>query len=168
MESAKGRSRQFCRQAIDFFVAGDGTAGFNGFGKSNRREQVSMSWAGLSPLSCSLISSSRHGRKNRRTDNRGQRRFVSSPEQLEARWALSGDPIVTVDTNYGDFQIELFPAAAPQTVANFLSYVTSGAYTDSIFHRSEQPSALNPNDIGIIQSGGFTSASTTYTSVSQF
>jgi cyclophilin family peptidyl-prolyl cis-trans isomerase len=75
---------------------------------------------------------------------------------------------VTVDTNFGNFQIELLPSAAPQTVANFLSYVSSGAYTNTIFHRSEQPSASNPNDIGIIQSGGFTSASATYTSVSQF
>ena len=89
-------------------------------------------------------------------------------EYLEARCYLAGDPIVTVNTNFGSFQIELLPSAAPQTVANFLSYVNSGAYTNTIFHRSEQPSAANPQDIGIVQAGGFTSTSTTYTSVSQF
>ncbi|HEV3340965.1 MAG TPA: SdrD B-like domain-containing protein [Pirellulales bacterium] len=89
-------------------------------------------------------------------------------ERLESRCYLAADPIVTVDTNFGNFQIELLPSAAPQSVTNFLSYVTSGAYTNTIFHRSEQPSASNPSDIGIIQTGGFTSASPTYASVSQF
>ncbi|HWB13911.1 MAG TPA: SdrD B-like domain-containing protein [Pirellulales bacterium] len=73
---------------------------------------------------------------------------------------LTSDPIVTVDTNLGNFQIELRPDAAPNTVANFLSYVESGAYTDSIFHRSV-PGFVE-------QAGGFTSASTTFTSTSQF
>lgn len=89
-------------------------------------------------------------------------------EPLEKRLALSGDPIVTVDTNFGNFQIELLPSAAPQTVANFLNYVESGAYTDTIFHRSVQPTASNPGNIGIIQAGGFTSSSATFSNVSQF
>ncbi|HUY90417.1 MAG TPA: SdrD B-like domain-containing protein [Pirellulales bacterium] len=67
---------------------------------------------------------------------------------------------MTVDTNYGNFQIELLPSAAPQSVANFLSYIESGAFTDTIFHRSV------PNFI--VQTGGFTSSTTTYTSTSQF
>ncbi|HWB13084.1 MAG TPA: SdrD B-like domain-containing protein [Pirellulales bacterium] len=98
----------------------------------------------------------------------GRRGRPLGVEWLEHRSLLTSNPIVTVDTNLGNFQIELRPDVAPQTVANFLSYVTSGAYTDTIFHRSEQPSASIPNDIGIIQTGGFTSASTAYTSVSQF
>ena len=73
---------------------------------------------------------------------------------------LSSDPIVTVDTNYGTFQIQLLPSAAPQTVANFLSYVDSGAYTDTIFHRSV-PGFVE-------QAGGFTSTSDTFSSTSQF
>lgn len=81
-------------------------------------------------------------------------------ERLEERRLLTVDPIVTVDTNYGNFQIELFPNAAPQTVANFLSYVESGAYTNSIFHRTV------PNFV--VQTGGYTSPSETFTSTSQF
>lgn len=81
-------------------------------------------------------------------------------ERLESRWLLSSDPIVTVDTNFGNFQIELRPDAAPNTVANFLNYVENGAYTNSIFHRSV-PGFVE-------QAGGFTSASTTFTSTSQF
>jgi cyclophilin family peptidyl-prolyl cis-trans isomerase len=98
----------------------------------------------------------------------GRRSFVRLGEPLEARCYLSGDPIVQVNTNFGNFQIELLPADAPQSVANFLSYVDSGAYTNTIFHRSEQPSASVPNDIGIVQTGGYTSASATFTNVSQF
>jgi cyclophilin family peptidyl-prolyl cis-trans isomerase len=81
-------------------------------------------------------------------------------EWLEQRSLLTSNPIVTVDTNFGNFQIALRPDAAPNTVANFLSYVESGAYTDSIFHRSV-PGFVE-------QAGGFTSASTTFTSTSQF
>ena len=43
-----------------------------------------------------------------------------------------------------DFQ--LLPAIAPLTVSNFASYVSSGAYTDSIIHRSE---------IFVLQGGGW-------------
>ena len=90
----------------------------------------------------------------------GARQRAFGAERLEARWYLSSDPIVTVATNYGNFQIELLPTAAPQSVTNFLNYVQSGAYTNTIFHRSV------PNFI--VQTGGFTSASATYTSTSQF
>jgi cyclophilin family peptidyl-prolyl cis-trans isomerase/uncharacterized protein (DUF2141 family) len=86
------------------------------------------------------------------------RRRLFASEQLEARWYLSADPIVTVNTNFGNFQIQLLPSAAPQSVANFLSYVDSGAYTNTIFHRSV-PGFVE-------QAGGFTSTSDTFTTTS--
>jgi len=45
------------------------------------------------------------------------------------------DPIVDVVTNLGTFTIELDPAKAPKSVANFLSYVDAGHYTGTLFHR---------------------------------
>ncbi len=45
------------------------------------------------------------------------------------------DTLVVVDTNLGSFEIALDAAAAPKTVANFLSYVDAGHYTGTIFHR---------------------------------
>jgi peptidyl-prolyl cis-trans isomerase A (cyclophilin A) len=48
----------------------------------------------------------------------------------------------------GRLVIELFPDVAPQTVANFLAYVDSGFYNDTIFHRIVQDY--------IIQGGGYT------------
>lgn len=43
--------------------------------------------------------------------------------------------LVKMETTKGDIVIELFPAKAPTTVANFLQYVNSGAYDGTIFHR---------------------------------
>ncbi|MDF3125285.1 peptidylprolyl isomerase [Rheinheimera sp. 1928-s] len=44
--------------------------------------------------------------------------------------------IVLVETNMGDFEINLFDQTTPKTVANFLSYVNDGSYNNAVFHRS--------------------------------
>ncbi len=58
---------------------------------------------------------------------------------------------VRIDTNFGPINMELFDRQAPQTVANFYSYLLSGAYNNVIFHRSA--------DAGgkpfVLQGGGF-------------
>ena len=43
--------------------------------------------------------------------------------------------MITIKTNKGDIKLELFEAEAPITVKNFLSYVRSGFYKNTIFHR---------------------------------
>lgn len=43
---------------------------------------------------------------------------------------------VRMQTSLGDIDIQLMDTAAPATVANFLNYVTSGAYANSFIHRS--------------------------------
>lgn len=57
------------------------------------------------------------------------------------------NPRVRIATSRGDIHLDLRPDQAPATVDNFLQYVTSGAYTDSIFHRSVPDF--------VIQTGGF-------------
>jgi cyclophilin family peptidyl-prolyl cis-trans isomerase len=52
-----------------------------------------------------------------------------------------GDPnlvnnIVRLNTSLGNVDVELEDTATPQTVANFLNYVNSGRYNNSIIHRS--------------------------------
>ena len=54
---------------------------------------------------------------------------------------------VMLKTNMGDIVLELYPEKAPKTVANFLQYVKSGHYKDTIFHRVI--------DNFMIQGGGF-------------
>ena len=56
--------------------------------------------------------------------------------------------VVQIQTNYGDIIIRLFPDEAPLTCENFLSYVNSGFYNNTLFHRII--------DGFLIQGGGFT------------
>jgi peptidyl-prolyl cis-trans isomerase A (cyclophilin A) len=49
--------------------------------------------------------------------------------------ALAASPRVKFVTTDGDFVVELYPDAAPKTVANFLQYVKDGHYNGTIFHR---------------------------------
>ena len=54
---------------------------------------------------------------------------------------------VILTTNYGNIKIELDAEKAPKTTENFLSYVRSGHYNGTIFHRVI--------DGFMIQGGGF-------------
>ncbi len=67
---------------------------------------------------------------------------------------------VRMQTSLGAIDIQLMDASAPETVANFLNYVRSGAYVDSFIHRS-MPGF-------IVQGGGYrwSSASNRYSTVS--
>lgn len=56
--------------------------------------------------------------------------------------------VVSMQTTLGEIEIELFDAAAPLTVANFMNYINSGAYNNSFIHRSVPGF--------IIQGGGYT------------
>ncbi len=44
-------------------------------------------------------------------------------------------PKVKIETSMGDIIVELNTQKAPETVHNFLYYVKSGFYTDTVFHR---------------------------------
>lgn len=62
--------------------------------------------------------------------------------------AEAANPKVKIETTQGAIVVELDPAAAPETVANFLTYVRAGFYDGTVFHR------VIPNFM--IQGGGFT------------
>jgi cyclophilin family peptidyl-prolyl cis-trans isomerase len=49
--------------------------------------------------------------------------------------AFAQNPRVLIETSKGDIEVELFEKEAPVTVANFLSYVKTGHYDGTIFHR---------------------------------
>ncbi len=44
-------------------------------------------------------------------------------------------PYVTIETEKGNIIIELYPEAAPATVANFAQLIESGFYNNVVFHR---------------------------------
>ena len=74
-----------------------------------------------------------------------------------------GDTVVTFNITVAgqpeSFQVELFNSAAPQTVANFLNYVNSGAYDNTFFHRIvDQAATSTASAFQIVQGGGFSLA----------
>lgn len=57
------------------------------------------------------------------------------------------NPRVRLQTSQGNITLELYPEKAPKTVENFLDYVKSGFYDDTVFHRVIEDF--------MIQGGGF-------------
>lgn len=74
---------------------------------------------------------------------------ASSLLAMSPTWAASTNPQVEIQTNMGNIVVELNAKAAPKTVANFINYVKSGFYKNTIFHR------VIPGFM--IQGGGFVS-----------
>jgi cyclophilin family peptidyl-prolyl cis-trans isomerase len=78
--------------------------------------------------------------------------------------------LATFYTSYGVIKVALTDAATPLTVANFLSYVNSGAYDNTIFHRSAVlNSSTGLTSLGtaadIIQGGGYVVKGTSFTHI---
>ena len=70
---------------------------------------------------------------------------------LLASTIVQANPVACFNTNIGRFCMELLERQAPKTVANFINYIDSGAYIQSVFHRSVPGF--------IIQGGGFKASS---------
>ena len=56
-------------------------------------------------------------------------------QSADAAAPANDNPVVTIATSKGRISVELWPEDAPGTVANFLHYVDTGFYDDTIFHR---------------------------------
>jgi cyclophilin family peptidyl-prolyl cis-trans isomerase len=75
--------------------------------------------------------------------------LVVLPLAFAAGTALAANPQVDIETTAGTIRVELYPDAAPKTVANFLDYVKAKFYDGTQFHRVI--------DGFMIQGGGYTS-----------
>ncbi len=75
--------------------------------------------------------------------------YLSSCSQKKSEF-----PTITISTNYGDIEAELYPSKAPKTVAAFLSYIDKDLYKNTTFYRvlkdDEMPTDYNS---GLIQGG---------------
>ena len=69
------------------------------------------------------------------------------PSAILTAEEATNNPVVKLVTSAGDITIKLLPQKSPVTVENFLSYVDSGFYNGTIFHR-----VINKF---MIQGGGF-------------
>lgn len=61
--------------------------------------------------------------------------LIASP-MLLLPGVSSATPVACFKSNVGDYCMELLDRQAPATVANFIGYINSGAYTNGVFHRS--------------------------------
>ena len=73
---------------------------------------------------------------------------AAAASAAQAADAAAAQPKVEFTTTLGNFIVQIDPARAPKTVANFLDYVKSGFYKGTIFHR------VIPGFM--VQGGGFT------------
>jgi uncharacterized protein (TIGR03437 family) len=62
---------------------------------------------------------------------------------------------VRFNTTLGNIDVVLTPDVAPNTVANFMNYVSSGAYSNTIFHRSLNLAENPTSGFYLIQGGGY-------------
>ncbi|HRE83790.1 MAG TPA: peptidylprolyl isomerase, partial [Opitutaceae bacterium] len=63
--------------------------------------------------------------------------------------------VVRFNTVLGPIHVEMLPDTAPNHVTNFLTYVNSGAYNNTFFHRSTALNGSSTAPVDIIQGGGY-------------
>jgi cyclophilin family peptidyl-prolyl cis-trans isomerase len=80
-----------------------------------------------------LVAAQTSGDSDKAADT-GQTGAKGSAE-VKAAVVSGANPIVVLETNYGNIKIELFRDKAPISAENFLAYVTDGFYDGTIFHR---------------------------------
>ncbi len=67
--------------------------------------------------------------------------------------AAKPNPRVKIETPQGAIVLELYPAKAPITVANYLRYVDRGLFNGATFYRASRPPGYASDDYGLIQGG---------------
>lgn len=88
----------------------------------------------MSVLSCRSVSRARASRAFVQAWGAVAVAVACSVPSVSA-FAQGAGTIARFDTSAGPVDIQLYDSAAPRTVANFLSYVQSGTYDGSFFHR---------------------------------
>ena len=72
---------------------------------------------------------------------------AKKPDAKEEKSPVNTKEVAVIKTTEGEMVVEFWPEVAPKTVENFLSYVRSGHYDNTVFHRVI--------DGFMIQGGGF-------------
>lgn len=82
---------------------------------------------------------------------------VTLRREVEVVSATTATPRVLVETNFGDFVLELDGAAAPGHAGNMLAYVDEGFYDGMLFHRNActENADTGACDPFVLQGGGF-------------
>ena len=69
------------------------------------------------------------------TQGHGGTTSSSSSSQTSSSTSSATGEYAVLDTSQGNIVLQLFPQAAPKTVANFISLADSGFYNDLVWHR---------------------------------
>ena len=65
---------------------------------------------------------------------------------ISTAWAKGGKPVVTIETDKGNIVFEMFPDAAPKTVARITELIKQGFYNGLTFHRVEPGFVIQGGD----------------------
>jgi cyclophilin family peptidyl-prolyl cis-trans isomerase len=79
--------------------------------------------------------------------------LVAGPVGLASADTVATSTLVNFNTSMGSFQVDLYDPLVGTTVTNFLGYVNSSAYSNTVIHRLQKAPTQG---IGIVQGGGFT------------
>ena len=66
----------------------------------------------------------------------------------------SSGTFAVITTNLGPIEVQLFPAAAPKTVANFVNLTNSGFYNNLVWHRIVKDFVIQTGDPNTKNGGG--------------
>jgi peptidyl-prolyl cis-trans isomerase A (cyclophilin A) len=75
--------------------------------------------------------------------------------QFGCKTRKQGDPVVEIETKYGNVEVELYASKAPKTVAAFLANVDKGLYKGASFYRvlNEDNQPSNAMKSKLVQGG---------------
>ena len=102
-----------------------------------------------------LESTSRNSREVRFDLLNTKRRFLPFFIALAGFSSALSAQTVRFNTSLGGIDVVLTPSVTPQTVANFMNYVTTGEYNNTIIHRSLNSVNYTTATFYLIQGGGY-------------
>ena len=74
--------------------------------------------------------------------------LIAMTTVIPRSYAQDDNVMVVITTQFGEIEVALDPAKAPNTTANFLRYLDAGHYNGGQFHRTVTPDN-QPNDTSI-------------------
>ncbi|NRA38784.1 MAG: peptidylprolyl isomerase [Planctomycetes bacterium] len=87
------------------------------------------------PVQIVHVDHSQEQKKANSQSSGGEQSTGQTVAVVEKEKSLVQNPRIVIQTSVGLIEIELFSAASPITVANFLQYVNEGFYSKTVFHR---------------------------------
>lgn len=89
----------------------------------------------MASLVALFIACSGSQKKEEKTEKMEPAPKPAVEKKVEYARTAEGNPIVTVETSMGNFDVEVFEKDCPIHAANFLKLVEADYYSDMIFHR---------------------------------